>query len=91
MLDGTKELGQSMKRVTTDERAEGLRKEVHGVFFPDHCSPSPACRRATYPRKSVQSLLLADHFLYNHYEPQCKTLQILGKNTIFNEHPVYVE
>ena len=35
------------------------------VFFPVHCNPSPAGRRATYPRKSVQSLLLADHFLYN--------------------------
>ena len=69
------------------------------VFFHIHCNPSLAHiavrdYQSSQRNASVQSLLLAGNFFYTANNSRvltrasCKLLRILGKNTIFYEHPV---
>ena len=70
------------------------------VFFTIHCNPSLAYiavedLQSSQRKASVQSLLLAGNFFVQPIAAECwrgrggKLSRILGKNAIFNEHPVY--
>ena len=82
----------------------GLHLVLKGVqekqcFFANHCNPSLADIavsdfQSSQRNASVKPLLLAGNFLYNQQQPStgegevANFREFLGKNTIFNEHPV---
>ena len=77
---------------------QGVQEKL--CFFTIHCNPSLAYIavrdiQSSQRNASVQSLLLASYFLYNQYLPSAgegevaNFRELLEKNTLFNEHPVY--